>query len=529
MGAIAAYEAAGFLELRLAKEALFQYAENTLRVADASAEEARAAARAFEDDHLPFCSAEEIAQMRRFAYDAVYVKDVGRVRDGFLYCTSGLGKLAKPLPMPKPVLSYFNPTLSAQVQVMPSNALALAPHSRGIIAEMNGVSVVVNPALYASLDNPPMHITGLLRDWQHQVVALAFGRPEPLSTAEVLGGRMVERDGVLYQPLCSPQYGVCVVASESRADMLARPHGYYVSFPATSVWFTTVGALLGVSIASSILLFLHRQRSLERRLRRAVRTRHITCAYQPIVNLETYAIVGAEALARWTDESGEEIPPEVFIPVAEDRGFIGAVTRLVLDRVLDDMAPLLRGDNFQVTVNLSTTDLSNARFFAHLEEGIRRSRIPPGVIGFEITERATALHDGGQTGIARLRASGHAVYLDDFGTGYSSLAYLHDLHADAIKIDRAFTRTVGTEAVTASVVPHILDMARRLGLGVVVEGIETADQAAYFRAAFPGARGQGFLFGRPVAAQEFAMQFRMRRPLRQADAGAGSATGGPGS
>ena len=241
-----------------------------------------------------------------------------------------------------------------------------------------------------------------------------------------------------------------------------------------------------------------------------MRGRHIVCAYQPVVDLATHAIVGAEALARWTDDSGEDIPPDIFIPVAEAKGFIGAITRQVIDRVIHDMGYLLLDVDFKVSVNLSSADLGDSVFFAHLERALATSRVPARAIAFEITERATALHGAGQAGIARLRAAGHFIYLDDFGTGYSSLSYLHDLHADAIKIDRAFTRTVGTEAVTASVVPQILDMALQLGLGIVVEGIESAEQADYFRARFVGAHGQGFLFGRPVAAHEFKAQLHMR-------------------
>lgn len=94
------------------------------------------------------------------------------------------------------------------------------------------------------------------------------------------------------------------------------------------------------------------------------------------------------------------------------------------------------------------------------------------------------------------------VYIDDFGTGYSSLSYLHRLAVDAIKIDRSFTQTVGTEAVTASVVPQILAMAAQLELMVVVEGVETAEQMEYFRAAGPGLLGQGWFFGKPVPAAQ---------------------------
>ena len=117
--------------------------------------------------------------------------------------------------------------------------------------------------------------------------------------------------------------------------------------------------------------------------------------------------------------------------------------------------------------------------------------------------------------ISHLQRSGHTVYIDDFGTGYSSLAYLHQLAADAIKIDRTFTHTVCTEAVTASVVPQILDIARRLELLVVVEGIETREQADYFRHAGGGILAQGWFFGRPVPVGEFRKRIEEQRSQRQ--------------
>lgn len=243
LGATVALQAARVLELRMAQEALLHYGQSILRVAQSSAVEAAAAVRQFSDDGMPFCSDGEIAAMRRFVYNAAFVRDVGRERGGLLYCTSGLGRLSKPPHMPAPVLSYFSDTQSEQVQIIPDQSLALAPNSNGLLAVANGVSVVLNPALYASLDNPPMRATGMVKDARHQAVLLAFGHLDPLSSQEVLKQRMVLRDGIYYQPLCSTSYGVCIVASEARADMLAR-QSYYVSFPITTALFTAAGAIL---------------------------------------------------------------------------------------------------------------------------------------------------------------------------------------------------------------------------------------------------------------------------------------------
>lgn len=385
----------------------------------------------------------------------------------------------------------------------PGNPLLLAPDSTGVVLVSGGVTIVLNPAFYTQFQNPPMQATWLIHDSEHNATAFAFGRPNPLSVDEVVAGRLVERDGMVYQPLCSARYSVCAVASESKSEMLRGTSAYSVSFAVTAAVFSGIGALLGMLIVSTSLLYFHRQRSFERRLLRAVRQRALTCAYQPIVDLSSGAVVGVEALARWTTESNEAIPPDHFIAVAEERGFIGEITSLVMERVLAELGPLLGGDGFHATINIAASDLRDSRFFPHLEDCIRRAGIQNAALGFEITERSTALQAEAKETIRRLRAAGHLVYLDDFGTGYSSLAYLQDLHADGIKIDRVFTQTVGTEAVTASVLPHILEMASRLQLKVIVEGIEKPEQAEYFRRERGGIQGQGWLFGRPMPAQEF--------------------------
>lgn len=502
-GAYVALEMAHALQIRFCEEALYRYAQSILRIEEKSADEITAAVHEFSGGNLAFCSDEEIGAMRRSVYNATFIKDIGRVRDGYLYCTSGRGRLGRPTRLPDPTISYLRRDNGKQLDITPGNELLLAPDSRGTIFVSDGVSLVLNPVFYGQFDAPPMRASWLINDYQHKMIDYAFGSHEPLQGKEVLAGHLVERDGTIYQPLCSGKYQACIVAAESRHDMLAQPRGYYVNFPVTAIEFGTAGALLGVSIASTFLLLYHRQRSFEHRLHRAVRRREITCVYQPIVDLETGEIKAAEALARWTDEMGEAVPPDVFLPVADQRGFLGEITSLVMERVLEELAPLITKEAFHITINIGACDLMDGRFFAHLEHSLQRSGIAPAMLGFEITEHSTALQEESIAAIGRLRAAGHVVYLDDFGTGYSSLSYLHHLHADAIKIDRAFTQTIGTESVTASVVPQILDMASRLGLNVIVEGVETETQAAYFRAACTGGQGQGWLFGRPVPASEF--------------------------
>jgi len=183
---------------------------------------------------------------------------------------------------------------------------------------------------------------------------------------------------------------------------------------------------------------------------------------------------------------------------------VGAITELVLRHAVRDFAVTLRGHpGFRLSVNAAAADLNDPAFLPMLQRTIEAGRVSARSLGIEITESSTALHEVAKETIRRLRATGHAVHIDDFGTGYSSLSYLHDLSIDAIKIDRAFTRAIGTEAITVSILPQILAMAKALEIEVIVEGIETAQQADYFAACGQRIQAQGWFFGRPVPADEF--------------------------
>jgi sensor c-di-GMP phosphodiesterase-like protein len=138
-----------------------------------------------------------------------------------------------------------------------------------------------------------------------------------------------------------------------------------------------------------------------------------------------------------------------------------------------------------------------------LERALKRAGVAARSVIIEITESSTARHEVAIAAILRLRQRGHSVHIDDFGTGYSSLSYLHELSVDAIKIDRSFTQSIGTEAVTATILPQILAMARALHLQVIVEGIETSQQAEYFATLAQPIFGQGWLYGRAVSATAF--------------------------
>lgn len=484
-----------YLQNRSGEAELRVYAQHALHVVETAGNETSAAVSMVLKDQAPFCSDQELAMMREFVYSASFVKDVGRTKDKSLYCTSGYGKLAHPAPEPQAQMA-FKSFKGSIVEVIPRSPLLIAPQATGVILSTQGVSVVLNPNSFSTLEQHPMWITTLLYDREHKQVLPVFGRDLVLTEAEIQARKPVEHRGAVYLPVCSETFPVCVVAGEPSEAMLVHGRPILIALMA-------LGALSGLVRATLIQFFLNPQQTMERSLRRAVRRGEIQIAYQPIVNLTTGSIVGAEALARWNNSSNEPVVPDVFILIAEQKGFIGQITQLMIAKAIYELGDLLRSPGFRVTINISASDLSDAGFFEFVDHCLDQTGIRPESLGFELTERSTAERSIAAAAIHRLRANGHPIYIDDFGTGYSSLAYLSQLEVDAIKVDKVFTRTVDTEAVTASIVPQIIDMARQLAVNLVVEGIETSGQAEFFREAGPEIMGQGWFFGRAVPAAEF--------------------------
>jgi sensor c-di-GMP phosphodiesterase-like protein len=314
----------------------------------------------------------------------------------------------------------------------------------------------------------------------------------------------------LYSTRCSSLSidNICMTASLSVSEALQVKHRELKVF-------IVFGGLSGGLFGFLVALLYRRNRSLENQLRRAIRKDKLRMAYQPIVDLASGEIVGAEALARWTDEEGFAVGPDVFVKIAEERGFVGEITRLAVRHTLRDFAETLRAHAaFRISINVAAADLGDPRFLPMLEQSLDQAGVSAASVVIEITESSTALHLVAMEAIRHLRRLGHGVHIDDFGTGYSSLSYLHDLSVDAIKIDRSFTRAIGTEAVTVSILPQILAMAKTLHLQVIVEGIETSQQAAYFSGGAKSILGQGWLFGHPVPPEEFLRLLAASEQLR---------------
>lgn len=240
-------------------------------------------------------------------------------------------------------------------------------------------------------------------------------------------------------------------------------------------------------------------------LREAVRDDAITLAYQPIVRLDDRHLIGFEALARWHHPERGPVSPAVFITLAEETGLIQTLGPSVLRKACTQLAawraryPAARG--LRMSVNVSRRQLSTPNLAELVVETLAETGLDAGSVILEITEGAL-LSDfaSAAAALARLRALGLDLHMDDFGTGYSSLSHLHQLPMSALKIDQTFVAGAETPS-SHQVLAAIVSIGRALGLTLVAEGIETAEQLAILQD-LGVEHGQGYLFGRPMSAED---------------------------
>ncbi len=237
---------------------------------------------------------------------------------------------------------------------------------------------------------------------------------------------------------------------------------------------------------------------LEQALHRAVADNAIAVYFQPIVDLETGRVSGCEALARWDDPRLGSIPPSAFIPVAEQLGLIERLSRDLLRKAATAAARW--PDDVTLSFNLSPEQLSKPDAGEEIVATLRDVGFPPSRFEIEVTETAIMKNlAAARATIETLRATGARVALDDFGAGYSSLAQVRDLALDRIKIDKSFIDRVCQDPKIASLTRAIVDMARRLDLTCVAEGIERQEQLDELKLG-GCASGQGWLFAAPMPA-----------------------------
>ena len=258
---------------------------------------------------------------------------------------------------------------------------------------------------------------------------------------------------------------------------------------------------------------------LETSLIGALERHELSLEYQAKVDMRTGEIRGAEALLRWTHPDLGAVPPMRFIPVAEACGLIVPIGHWVLATACREAAEwVVRGVPLCVAVNLSPRQFADPRLVDHVSRTLHETGLHPTLLEIEITE-AVMIHDSGAAlaTMTALRDLGVRLAIDDFGTGYSSLAQLKALPIDTLKIDRSFVRDICRSKEDQAIADAILTIGTSLGLRVVAEGVETAEQQAFLS----GRRCdemQGFYFHRPLSAAQFADLLLTDIPRRSPEA-----------
>ena len=477
------------------QQRLHAIAERSLRRTEVSYQEALAALKSAEATVLPPCGAEHIQRMQTLVMTTPSSDQMGYFEGGKLRCTSwGVFQRDVDQPTPDHVTSDG---VGITVDVRPE-----AAGRRPMLSIMYGsYDVLVDPRRFVDVIVDPD-------------VRLALASPD--------GRLLTQQDGMdptlLQQLLREPGEGLdrnTLYASARSGEWLAIATAPRTALAATfrqQAWlFVPLGLLMAAAGAGLVIWLSRRRLSMRGELGIAIRRRELYLHYQPIIELDTGICVGAEALVRWQRPDGTQVRPDLFIPLAEEAGMIAAITDLVIENVVADMRELLAEDrSAHIAINLAAEDISSGRALKVISQRMAGSGILPQQIWLEATEHGFLDIDRARTMLAAARRAGHSVAIDDFGVGYSSLQYLQQLPLDALKIDKSFVDAIGTESATSPVTPHIIGMARELGLWLVAEGVETEAQLAYLHSQHVQF-GQGWLFSRPLPRDEFIAFHRKRQ------------------
>lgn len=251
---------------------------------------------------------------------------------------------------------------------------------------------------------------------------------------------------------------------------------------------------------------------LENELRKAIEHEEFHIDYQPKIDLVNGQLIGMEALIRWNHPELGIIPPNKFIPLAEDTGLIIPIGEWVLrEACMQNKEWQQKGyDPVRISVNLSVCQLSYSKFLPRLKEILEETELHPNWLELEVTESVFADMSGASDLIQHIRDLGIHISIDDFGTGYSSFSYIKNLPVDTLKIDASFIRDIDDNEESQAIVTAILTLAKKLQINVIAEGIESEEQIEFLNK--DGCRqGQGFFFSKPLSNEDFEDYLKERK------------------
>lgn len=475
---------------QLEEALLLGYASNVLYRSERATQQAYAGIdrlnRARDGDP---CSSAQRSLMVEIDLTSTDLQAVGYLQNGRIVCSSmgdqGVGQSI--------VASTVSPTGKDGVVLYTQVQLPIAPNMRFTVVERNGYAALIHEAIpldvttdsdtlslatYSTRNNALRSVRGTVR-----LAWLSHVNPQGSVTFDD-GEQMVAL-------VASPKYPTVTIAAAPLSEIGPQTRRVMEAL-------LPFGVIAGVALGLVAFLVARRQMGMPALLRRALRKRELFLLYQPIVELHSGRCIGAEALIRWRRADGSLVPPDVFIPVAEESGLIQRITEQVLAMVAADVGALFaEHPGFHIGINLAAADLHATRTVELLDQLMRKTGAHAHNILIEATERGLMDAAEVRAVIDAIHALGIEVAVDDFGTGYSSLSYLESFALDYLKIDKSFVDTLAIDAATSQVALHIIEMAKALKLKMIAEGVETEAQARLLQE-----RGvqyaQGWLFARPM-------------------------------
>ncbi|MDR5746458.1 EAL domain-containing protein [Caballeronia sp. LZ029] len=475
---------------RREQEDLQAFAEKALMRAELVSYQAYAAIADMEATPDGPCSSAHIAQFARVIYNYRYIQDAGAYGYGKYLCSPLLGDVqAKHLTMPRP---NWQSNDGYAVWFRQKSPLSVARMDIQVGRDGNYVSI--DPQSYVDLIDPAQRPIAAINVDTNTILGLSVGADKDDMLSAWTQAGHVSSKLWYYAVSRSAIRPLGVVVKSPRHSLIGDWTGLLAMWLSFGV---VVGGLFGWLAFRRISNLVSFPATLEW----AIARKKLDVCFQPIVRLTSGECVGVEALVRWK-LNGRNVSPEIFVAVAEQNGLAQSLTDLVLDKTVTELSPLLRArPSFYVSINVSSEDLRTHRFLDIVASRLKGTGIQARQIRIEATERSFMNADETRQTIAAFRNAGHPVYIDDFGTGYSSLSYLQTFTIDVLKIDKSFIDTIGKEAASSIVAPHIIQMAHELGVEIVAEGIERDVQLEYL--AQRGVQyGQGWLFAKAMRVRE---------------------------
>ncbi|MFK7966768.1 MAG: EAL domain-containing protein [Burkholderiaceae bacterium] len=418
------------------------------------------------------------------------------------------GKICSPIQSPQPAIAAWPGTNGAEENSGVAS-VGLAASEHGILLARATGRAGANDVLIGEIRTGDLHLhLGHTEDDGYRVLVRSQS-----------GAVLFDSSG-LYRPGSHahlPNEALGLTAQSLVASIMAQTvsevHPIQVEVMPTPMALVKVASrylLTAITLAVAFTLvlialfnhFLSKQISVERRLRIALTRRRFVPVIQPIVDAQTGKCKGGEVLMRWDHPARGLVSPVEFLPVAERLGLMGTMTMIIMERASKSLAALSREHpQMYFSFNVDASQLRDPLFADQLGVIFGQETIRPQQVLLEIVERE-AVDEQARVGIDRLRTAGYRIAIDDFGTGQSSLSLLLEIGFDVLKIDQSFVSAVDGNQVNRPVLDAIIDMAQKLDVTTVAEGVETAEQHAFLVAKEVDAI-QGYLISKPMLVADF--------------------------